>query len=156
MKKIVVLSDSHGRVETVKRILQSVGKYDAFIFCGDGFSDFAYINFPTHVHRISVTGNVDRGVVYGESELVVEEVFGVQCAVTHGHNYNAKVSLVGLHSLAQSQGVRLLCYGHTHIANVFEGDTYTLVNPGAAALGEYAVISVEGSVVQVEHKSIRV
>ena len=65
MTKLLVLSDSHGARDAIKRILnKEQNNVDAVIFLGDGLRDLeqALAFFP-HLRVYSVAGNCDFGAL---------------------------------------------------------------------------------------------
>ena len=65
MTKLLVLSDSHGARDAIKRILnKEQNNVDAVIFLGDGLRDLeqALAFFP-HLRVYSVAGNCDYGAL---------------------------------------------------------------------------------------------
>ena len=55
----------------------------------------------------------------------------VEIFATHGHKYAVKQGFSVLGNEAKKQGAQLVCYGHTHRAEIHETDGITYVNPGS-------------------------
>ena len=87
------------------------------------------------------------------------ELDGVEIFAAHGHKYAVKQGLSLLENEAKKQGAQLVCFGHTHRAEVKESDGITYVNPGSftgyySPTGStYAVVKLEnGTIVSAEIK----
>lgn len=127
MKKVIVVSDSHGLLEPLERIYEQYkGKVDAFLHCGD--SEFTTDHPIFEVYQ-SVKGNCDfepfphvHQVVVGQTRIVF----------THGHKYHVKFSLNKLYSLGLAHEADIVCFGHTHrpTYEVME-DGMIILNPGS-------------------------
>lgn len=146
--KLLVLSDSHGRIGLIQEIIEKES-YDKLIFLGDGLRDFEYINDEK---CIKIAGNCDLfSIEQKEVRLKIEDV---QLLATHGHLYRAKLGPFGLIKEARARQVDLLLYGHTHEQKIEIIDGVKFVNPGSVANGKYAIIEIIGNQTTVELKSI--
>ena len=140
MKKIVVLSDTHGNYSSLEILLPIINENDILIHLGDHDSDLKFFEREIKSKIYSVKGNCDGG---GEDLII--EVDGVKILLTHGDRYGVKTSLYKLTLRAQELGVNAVFYGHTHLFNITEIDGVTYCNPGSLSrYGEcsygYAVI----------------
>lgn len=141
MKKIIVISDSHGNKDNINEILSRAGSCDYIFFLGDGIGDT--LVFPED-KLIAVKGNCDGAY---NSEKVVD-VDGVKIFLTHGHEYNVNESLLDLKFKAEELKANLVLFGHTHNAIIEEQGGITFINPGALKgdyinKGTYAYIIIE-------------
>ena len=142
--KILVLSDSHGRVGMMLDVIEREKPQRVF-FLGDHYDDGkaladAYPQIPMDLVR----GDCDWCA--GPDELVVD-VEGVRFLLTHGHRYYAKSGLDWLVDAGREKGADMVCFGHTHEAlNMPLGGVW-LFNPGTAggihARPGYGVLMVE-------------
>lgn len=159
---ILAVSDSHGRSEVLKQILNTFGhEADLLVFCGDGAPDFIqYIEHAKKNKREAknippvcavVQGNGDdnyypvsfnlshekssrENFLFQVPKSVSLTAAGTNIFVTHGHSFGVYYGLDDL-STAASQNKNSLCfYGHTHIAARTEINGVTLINPGSCAL----------------------
>jgi putative phosphoesterase len=135
--KIGVLSDSHGRVDTVAAALAEFGArgVELVIHCGDiddAETARAFAGWPTHF----VFGNCDwdrEGIRRAVADIGATlhepfghlELAGKQIAWLHGDKPDLK------HDLEQSDHYDYLFYGHTHIAEQHMVGKTLVVNPGA-------------------------
>ena len=128
MKKITVVSDTHGNRRALDGLDTIFSESDIIIHLGDTSSDGSYIQakFP---QTLLVNGNCDT-VKLGEDERVIE-VEGVKIFACHGHLYSVKFALSKLAARAKKLGCKIALYGHTHSGREDVVDGVTLINPGA-------------------------
>ena len=87
--RIVVMSDSHGRLARLRRVFADQPEAEAYLFLGDGLKDWAQMqeSYPDR-RLIAVCGNCDGGTAV---PAVRTETFGgVTVMMTHGHLYKVK------------------------------------------------------------------
>ena len=109
MTKLLVLSDSHGARDAIKRILnKEQNNVDAVIFLGDGLRDLeqALAFFP-HLRVYSVAGNCDYGALEPLDGLAGFDQTVV--FYTHGHMYGVKYDLDTLADAAAARGAAGQC-----------------------------------------------
>ena len=107
MTKLLVLSDSHGARDAIKRILnKEQNNVDAVIFLGDGLRDLeqALAFFP-HLRVYSVAGNCDYGALEPLDGLAGFDQTVV--FYTHGHMYGVKYDLDTLADAAAARGAEV-------------------------------------------------
>lgn len=136
--KILVFSDSHGRVGGMLDAVERE-KPDAIFHLGDLADDgeqvrFAYPDIPFY----AVEGNCDRfsrGDFEGVARLEGKTIFYL-----HGHTQGVKTNTDRAVLKAFDLGADLLLYGHTHRAEVTRVGQLLVVNPGAVMSGRGAVL----------------
>ncbi len=129
MKKIIVVSDTHGSMRGLGKLASLIGENDYCIHLGDGATDMRRfsLEYPDKVYVCN--GNCDVFTPYPEEgELEVEYVKIFYC---HGHKYRVKSELQTLAQEAKKRGCEIALYGHTHQALITEIDGVTLINPGS-------------------------
>lgn len=128
MKKIVVLSDSHGNRRDIEALFPIMRESDFIIHLGDTSQDGNYIRaaFPDKTYLLN--GNCDL-MKLGENELTLQ-MEGVKIFACHGHLYSVKSTPTKLVDRAKELGCSLALYGHTHHASELEIDGVLTVNPG--------------------------
>ena len=145
--KILVVSDTHGRVTRVRWLLRHETA-DALFFLGDGLYDLEQaltqerLQPPYPMYR--VRGNCDIG--YPDPAEGLAPFGGVLFFYTHGHLYNAKSSYEPLLEAGAARGAEVALSGHTHHqARVpAKPGAPALFNPGSLRdTGSYGVITVE-------------
>lgn len=157
MKCCVVMSDSHGDLDRLRRLLQAIweqypGTIDAYIHCGDGARDFETIRDECFYHDpraqfYCVRGNCDLGEDVPEDALVTLE--GVSMYVCHGHRYRVRMGTMLLAHAASKRGCTLALYGHTHRSSEKQSGGVTMVNPGSAADGCMMLVQIDGDAVTI-------
>ena len=147
MKRLIVVSDSHGNAKAVEKLLPLIKENHYFVHLGDGLSDLRSVleEFPKKTHFC--LGNCD--FYGGVSDEEILEVEGVKIFYCHGHRYGVKSGLGALAKRAKELNCQLALYGHTHQAGIAEIDGVTLVNPGSLRYsfnegGSYAYIVING------------
>jgi hypothetical protein len=147
MKKILVLSDSHGNVENMVRAVESTDP-DMMIHLGDCWSDADELmeEFPD-IPMERVPGNCDISQEPAERILIIE---GKKIMICHGHTMNVKSSYLNLQYKAQERKVDAALFGHTHRIFYGEHNRIVYLNPGTignTGLGvepSYGVLWVDG------------
>lgn len=145
--KILVLSDSHGSLTNVKKATEKFGiNADVIVHCGDatrGEAQWIMENCK-HCMTVCVKGNCDFGSMLKSEEIL--SLDGVRIFVTHGHLYNAKLTLANLSYKAEESNCNLVLFGHTHVPTNTVMGGVRLVNPGSASAydASCAVIETDG------------
>lgn len=133
--KCIILSDSHGDLESVRSVLQKNRDAEVVFFLGDGLSDIFEVKkeFPT-VAFFAVSGNCDVRL-FEAARLERLTLEGKRIVLTHGDAFMVKSSLVGLRALAEDTMADIILFGHTHIPTLEAiGTSYgkaILFNPGS-------------------------
>ncbi len=141
--KILVVSDTHGDFYNLKKAVEACRDAEVIIHCGDSRDELEFIKMTnTDKAFYCVKGNCDLGsTLPGEEEIVIE---GKKIFITHGHNYNVKMSLYPLTCAARERNADLVVYGHTHTALADYDDGLHILNPGSlnGYGGSYAVVDI--------------
>lgn len=146
MKKLVIVSDSHGNVKGIEKLRPLIAENDFFVHLGDGVGDIReiYKDFPDKTYFCA--GNCDFFSTYPTEGVL--EVEKISIFYTHGHKYGVKSGLETLAQAAKSRGCEVALYGHTHMPLITEINGVTLINPGSLRMsGEnlvYAYLVVNG------------
>jgi uncharacterized protein len=130
MRRILIVSDSHGSAELLDGIVKQHGEgMDLMIHCGD--SELAEDD-PAMGNFKSVKGNCDFLCNFPDEEL--HELDGVKIFVTHGHLYSVKSTLVNLFYKAKELKADIVCFGHSHLLGVEMVEDILFINPGSIRL----------------------
>ena len=159
MTKLLILSDSHGSTQAVRRILAAEKDIDAVIFLGDGLHDLEQALTEAPKMRVySVAGNCDFGALEPLDGLAAFD--SVVIFYTHGHMYGVKYDLDTLAEAAAARGAEVALFGHTHIPLEEQHGTVLLFNPGSCGRcytgpDTYGVLTLAGGrVLRAEHKEV--
>ena len=139
---ILVLSDSHGNIDTLEKILAENKNCETIIFLGDGIYDLANAkDFVPYRAKIIVKGNCDRFADTVELNASIN-LEGVRFYVTHGFKEGVKTGLGILENKAAMENCNAALFGHTHIAHLSRPENIVLMNPGSSFDGFYAIIEL--------------
>ena len=132
MFRIIIASDTHGRCDKIKDLLQREPDADAFFHLGDNARDIAEAAslFPG-VEFISVLGNCDY--MGGAPAERLYERGSARFFLTHGHKYGVKYGLNKIIGAAYLKKANICLFGHTHAAFLKEYDGMYFMNPGSLA-----------------------
>ena len=129
--KVLVVSDTHGRDESLEMAVALEQPFDYLIHCGDVEGREFFIEALAECPCTIVAGNNDFF-----SELPREEEFfvgGSHIFITHGHYYYVSMNENRLKEEAKGRGVDIAMYGHTHRPALSQEDGVTILNPGSIA-----------------------
>ena len=146
--RIVVMSDSHGRADRVKKVIEEQPEAELFIFLGDGTRDFHTAMHGVPKEDWCVCGICDFGS--NDDYNLVSYVRDIKFYCTHGHQWNVKYNPTELIEQAKQKEVRVLLYGHTHQAFCEYQDGLYIMNPGSlgsprgSLYPTYGVIDLQG------------
>ena len=129
--RIGVVSDTHGRRGALQSALAAMGKIDALIHLGDHCTDADEDALERNLPLYTVKGNCD--FLTGEPLERVIELGGKKLLLTHGHTFWVKTGMEDLCEHAESLGVDIALFGHTHQPELQASGRLILLNPGSAA-----------------------
>ena len=144
--KILVVSDSHGRVANLETAL-GFENYDKIIYLGDGILDLLNSEMVDKSKLVLVKGNNDDTDKVPSDEIL--EIEGKRFFITHGHNYNVKYGIKNLVKAACKNNADIILYGHTHIPLQCELENKIIcINPGSIGKGKlnqhtFAIIDID-------------
>lgn len=113
---ILVVSDSHGKVDRLCRAVELNFDTDAIIHLGDGYSDLKYVKLPD-VPKHIVKGNGEDWSGYRRDGIPRElhlDLGGIKFLLMHGHTHNVKSGYDRAALYAYNMGADVLLFGHTH------------------------------------------
>ena len=138
---VLVVSDSHGILNNLTRIIEREKKCQTVFFLGDGARDIdsCKVRYPDR-RFVCVKGNNDWG---SEEETEAYQYIEKNTVIAvHGHLFGVRYGLSELAAKAESVRANVAFYGHTHIADTAFIRGICLVNPGAVCEGRYAVVTL--------------
>lgn len=128
-KRILVISDSHGRNDDVAGVIEQVGPIDMLIHCGDVERGDDYIRSLVDCPVCLVAGNNDYNL-----DLPPQALFHIgdyKVWVVHGHMYHVYRGVARLKAYALQNHIDIVMFGHTHVPYIEIGDDVTILNPGS-------------------------
>ncbi len=126
--KIVIFSDNHRDVESVKWVVATNPDADRIISLGDSeMREHELTNYGV----FGVKGNYPFEPDF-PFDLVME-FEGWRVLMTHGHRYFVKSGMSALYREAKSRNCQVALFGHTHQAVIHNDFDVLLINPGSTA-----------------------
>ena len=133
MKKVLVISDTHGRTKNLERILPKVQPIDYLLHLGDVGRDVDYIEVLAECPCCFVAGNNDYG--RGLRDMCIIYIGEHKCLLTHGHRQHVHFGVDRLRYLALENECDIAMFGHTHVPFLEEAsEDVTILNPGSISL----------------------
>ena len=140
--RILVVSDSHGRLYALRQAIRQEGNFALLLHLGDGAGDVQrMLPLPGGQPVLQVRGNCDLGFPELAEQLVTQEG-GKTLLCTHGHRLSVKYSEQPMTEAARKAHADIALYGHTHVPVQHYADGLYVCNPGALCLGHYAVLEI--------------
>lgn len=147
--KVLVVSDSHGRHDLLRKAIGQEAPIDMLIHAGDIEGDLESILGPKREYSIhAVAGNMDWGG--GLESAQTFDMGGHKVFLAHGHNYGVSWNLANFRNVAENCGADVAIFGHTHRPFLEEQNDILLLNPGSVAKPRqtglkktYAVITID-------------
>ncbi|MEG0899116.1 MAG: metallophosphoesterase [Oscillospiraceae bacterium] len=148
--KILVMSDTHNDFASCLSIIEhNLDKIEVFIHLGDGINDFQQAQF-LHSDKIfiALAGNCDwSSDLPTEREIKLE---GYRFFLTHGNNYNVKITTGDLLKTAMEKTADICLFGHSHKGFFSVENNIYMINPGSVSRGfpnqnSYCIITLEPS-----------
>jgi hypothetical protein len=146
--KVIIMSDSHGKMDNVEKLIKNIGTPDMVIHLGDILGQDEQLKKICGCPAKIVQGNCD---FYSENPK--EEIITIgenKILATHGHKYGVDWGLDNLAYAAEERGCNIAMYGHTHIPEINYYGGITIVNPGSISQPRqlnrkptYAIMSID-------------
>ncbi len=128
--KILVVSDTHGNEDNLKKVLQMEGMPDYLLHLGDAESGEHAIESLVTCPVWMVAGNCDFFTRLPKTRII--EIEGLRILMTHGHYYYVSVGTRDLMEDAKANGCQVAMFGHTHRPVLDQSDPeLTVLNPGS-------------------------
>ncbi|MCR5527477.1 MAG: metallophosphatase family protein [Lachnospiraceae bacterium] len=129
--KILIVSDTHGRHENLRTIINKVKPFDMLLHCGDVEGGEDMIRELAGCETKIVAGNNDFF-----TDLPRELEFDVQghhVFMTHGNTYNVSLGPERIAEEGASRDADIVLCGHTHKPAVENIGGVKVVNPGSVS-----------------------
>lgn len=131
MKKILIVSDTHRRLEYLEEVLEQEKPLDLLVHLGDVEGDEDYITFLAECPVEMVAGNNDFfSDLKGEQEIRIGKY---RVLLTHGHYYYVNSGLERLKKEAEVRDIDIVMFGHTHQPVIVQEENRIILNPGSIA-----------------------
>lgn len=151
-RKILVVSDSHGRNENLRKAVEAFGprgeQLELLIHLGDIQGSLETIERLVDCPVEAVSGNCD--CIPGLQGTKVISIGEKKALITHGHRYGCKAGTGAMRELAEANGAELVLFGHTHMPLVENLPGMKILNPGSISQPRqeghrptYLVITIE-------------
>ncbi len=128
--KILVVSDTHGNEDNLKKVLQMEGMPDYLLHLGDAESGERAIESLVTCPVWMVAGNCDFFTRLPKTRII--EIEGLRILMTHGHYYYVSVGIRDLVEDAKANSCNVAMFGHTHRPVLEQNDPeLTVLNPGS-------------------------
>lgn len=128
--RILVVSDTHGREENLKKVLDRIGMPDYLLHLGDSEGGEEHIRRMITCPMHMVAGNCDFFSDLPVTKVV--ELGGCRIMMTHGHYYYVSVGTRDLMEEARANDCNVVMFGHTHKPFFSQNDgDLTVLNPGS-------------------------
>ncbi|PKL38010.1 MAG: hypothetical protein CVV44_12640 [Spirochaetae bacterium HGW-Spirochaetae-1] len=141
--RIVVVSDSHGNLHALRRIVEHEYPFDMLIHCGDGVGDLFHAGIPLEAVVVRVPGNVDMGRVTDMEQVVFHDVGDRRIMVTHGDLFRLHQGYEDILREGRKSAADFIFFGHTHKKFLLPGKPL-LFNPGPVSSGVYGLVTIDG------------
>ena len=129
MMRILVISDTHGELKNLKRILKEDNEFDLCVHLGDYENSKADIMQLLNCSVEFVQGNNDYD--YGEAKEKLIDIGGYKVFMTHGHRYRLFMGVTNLLYAAQERQADIVMFGHVHSPCVENYGDILVINPGS-------------------------
>lgn len=145
--RILVVSDSHGDVFSLRLAIDAQPKARMIIHLGDGERDMdTILERLGDIKVVQVRGNTDLASLSPYSSMEMVEGKRIYC--THGEEEDVKGGIGKLKKVARKQNADIALFGHTHMPKNEYDDGLYVFNPGSIRLGDYGVVDItEGGIV---------
>lgn len=151
--RILVVSDSHGDVFSLRTAIERQKSASMIIHLGDGEDDMlACSAFLGGIKQVQIRGNGDFGS--SAQAISVEFAAGKRIFCTHGYAQRVKYGDYELIEEARRQNADIALYGHTHVpVNRYEDGLY-IFNPGSLHSGSYGTIDITPAGIVCIHQKV--
>ena len=129
--KIAIVSDSHGDLYTLDKVIEPLKDIEAIIHLGDHFEDILTLNKKYNKKLIYVAGNNDWDEGKEELKEKTIDINGFRIFLTHGHRYGVYYGIDKLYYRAKEKNADIVLFGHTHRQMLHSEDNITFFNPGS-------------------------
>lgn len=141
--RILVVSDTHNDIESLKKVIESQNTAKLIIHLGDGIKDLDEIkNLNKEKIILKVRGNCDSDLSVPAS--LQYNIKKKRMFLTHGNLFNVKKDLSYITTHAIENHFDILLFGHTHTPFISKENGLLIMNPGSlrGENGTYGIIDI--------------
>ena len=141
--KILLISDTHGKLDKVYQVYEKLNNIDMIIHCGDYKRDGETLEDTLGVPVVAVKGNCDGAL---KSDFEIVDTPCGKILVTHGHMEGVNYDYNNILYAAEEEDCIAACFGHTHVPFYEDFNGIYLINPGSLSQprdgsnGSYAIL----------------
>lgn len=129
--KILIVSDTHGKHENLRKILRQEQPIDFLIHLGDVEGGEDVIQELAGCPVEMVAGNNDFfSALPLEKEIMLGKYWVL---LTHGHYYYVGMGVEDIKKEAEARKFDIVMFGHTHRPIIDKGERVTALNPGSVS-----------------------
>ena len=148
--KIGIISDTHGSMASIRKVLAAAPPVECWIHCGDYAMDANALHNMANQQVYAVSGNCDvmRGPVEVNPDCFLN-IEGYKIWVTHGHLYMGETREINeLAWWGQNLEQDIVIFGHTHVSVFKQVNGIWLLKPGSPARprgrnrGSFAILTL--------------
>ncbi|MCM1171824.1 MAG: metallophosphoesterase [Clostridium sp.] len=129
MRRILIVSDSHGRNENVQKAIKKAGNIDMMIHLGDIGWDYLEVEHMSGVPTYMVAGNNDYGLPL--KDRIIIQIGEHRIYAVHGHRQAVHFGPDTIRYHALENECDIAMYGHTHVPFLDDEGDVTILNPGS-------------------------
>lgn len=127
--RVLIVSDTHGKHENLREILQAEPRFDKMIHLGDAEGCEDEIAVMADCPLEIVAGNNDFfSMLEREKEIWVGKY---KVLITHGHYYYVSAGIEDIKKEARGRGMDIVMFGHTHRPLIDKNGSVIALNPGS-------------------------
>lgn len=127
--KILIVSDTHGRVDRLRKLVELTKPFDCLIHLGDVEGTEKEIRRMVDCPVRMVSGNND---FFSELPRELEFELGkYRVLATHGHYYYVSLNKDEIRRQARTRDKDIVMFGHTHKPYLDSREGITVLNPGS-------------------------
>lgn len=130
--KILIVSDTHGRIQYLEQVLAKVSPIDLMIHLGDFEGGEEYIKSISPCPTEFVSGNNDFFNGLPKEKMIQIGKYSVM--ITHGHRYGVNYNTKLIKDAAYKNYADIVMYGHTHVPSIDITGEIWVINPGSLSL----------------------
>ncbi|MCC6095413.1 MAG: metallophosphoesterase [Eubacterium sp.] len=128
--KVLIMSDNHGDIAAMNRIIQREWPFDVLVHCGDFQCNLDLVlEHRAEFRLLAVQGNCDLRSEFPEEKI--SDIGDFRVMIVHGHHHYVDFDTDVLAGAAARNHADIVCYGHTHVPEIKEQNGILVLNPGS-------------------------